>query len=903
MNHAATASRSVNPAREQTSWHAKALDDLRTQLKTDTTRGLTAEEARQRQAEWGLNRLEQAPPIPAWKRFFEQFQELMIGILIGAAIISGALGEWLDAWAILGIVLLNGILGFVQQERAQRALSALQQLSAPTAKVIREGRQVVLPAEQLVPGDLMELEAGDQIPTDARIVEAFGCTAQEAALTGESLPVSKTAANTLPATTPLAERENLVFLGTILAAGRATAVVVATGMNTELGHIAGMLERVAPEPTPLQKRLTELGKALMYLCLGIVAIIFALQAARGGDLLEMFIVAVSLAVAAVPEGLPAVVTVVLAVGVQRMVRRNALIRKLPSVETLGCVTEICSDKTGTLTRNEMTVQRVVLGSTIYAVTGIGYAPEGEFVAEVGTKNGNQADLTRAMTAAARCNRARLVREETSGTWQIQGDPTEGALLVAAAKAGVAWEAAAAIEHEIPFDSERKLMSVIVSDSNADRIMYTKGAPEVLLHRCNRELIAGESRPLNELRREELLQRAGTMATDALRVLALAEKHVDSASADVVEEELLFLGLVGMKDPPRPEARSAVERCHAAGIRPIMITGDHPQTAWAIAQELGIAQPGDRRLTGQELDLLSEVELLEQVGCVSVFARVTAEHKLRIVSALRAGGRVVAMTGDGVNDAAAIKTADIGIAMGITGTDVTKAAADMVLMDDNFTSIVNAVEEGRGIFDNIQKFIHYLLATNAGEVLTLFIAALVGWPVPLLAIQILWINLVTDGLPALALGMETPEPGVMQRPPRSAGESIITRGRGALILMHGMLVAAAVIAAFACLYDGTEATLAEARTAAFSTAALVQLFFSFGCRSLRRPMPELGVFSNPYLLAAIAISITLQAGAVMLPGVRVIFGVTHPLTWQWAFIIPLSLLPVTIVELLKRPSRG
>jgi Ca2+-transporting ATPase len=582
-----------------------------------------------------------------------------------------------------------------------------------------------------------------------------------------------------------------------------------------------------------------------------------------------------------------------------MIRRNALIRKLPSVETLGCVTVICSDKTGTLTRNEMTVERLFAGDATFAVTGVGYSPRGDFI--LGNKPirpETHADLLAVLKTGTYCNRARLIAEDNSNVWQVHGDPTEGALLVAARKAGLPAERPGQNIHEIPFDAERKLMSVIVKTDGGLPMMYVKGAPEAIIERCIAEQIDGKTRPLNPQRKSTLLEHSAAMAAEALRVLALASKPVGDSYVTEDESALTFLGMVGMKDPPREEAREAVRRCYLAGIRPVMITGDHPATALAIARELGIAGPQDGVVSGNDLDTVSDEELRQRVTQIPVFARVTAEHKLRIVAALRARRYVVAMTGDGINDAAAVKMADIGIAMGITGTDVTKEAADMVLVDDNFASIVNAVEEGRAIFDNIQKFIHYLLSTNAGEVLLLFFAALVGWPLPLTAIQILWINLVTDGLPALALGMEPPEPDIMRRPPRPADKPVISQRHAGIILLHGVLIALAGISAFLLVSSEPGATLDHVRTATFCTVAFAQLFFSIGCRSPRRTMPELGAFSNPYLLAAIVASVALQIATVTVPGVRHIFGVDELSTWDWGLIFLLALAPVTIIEVTK-----
>lgn len=883
----------------QINWHAITTTELVGALSTHPKEGLKHEQVLQRQARYGPNRLAEVPPVPLWRRFLAQFAELIVLILIAAALIAGALGEWLDASAIIAIVLLNGILGFLQEERAQRELATLRKRSAYSATVVRDGKQAVAAAEELVPGDLIELEAGDHIPADARLIETFAFGVQESALTGESVPIDKDASAVLPERTTLADRCNMAYVGTVAVSGRAMAIIVATGMQTELGRIAGLLERQPSEPTPLQKRLSELGRKLLVVCLAIVAIIFSLQLARGGNLVEVFFAAVSLAVAAIPEGLPAVVTLVLAVGLRRMIRRNALIRKLPSVETLGCVTVICSDKTGTLTRNEMTVERVIAGEASFVVTGVGYMPWGDFVLdEKAVHPESQSDLLAALKAGVYCNRARLIKDDGGKTWQVLGDPTEGALLVAGRKAGLHADLPGRIVHENPFDAERKLMSVILSGDDGSTVMYVKGAPEEIVDRCINERVSGTTRPLDENRRTILLQQSATMAADALRVLALACKPVAEPFALEAESGLTLLGLVGMKDPPREEAREAVRRCLLAGIRPVMITGDHPATALAIARELEIAGLDDVVVSGNDLDSLSDEELQQRVNKIRVFGRVTAEHKLRIVSALRAHRHVVAMTGDGINDAAAVKLADIGIAMGITGTDVTKEAADMVLVDDNFASIVNAVEEGRAIFDNIQKFVHYLLSTNAGEVLLLFVAAVAGWPLPLTAIQILWINLVTDGLPALALGMEPPEPDIMRRFPRPADEPVITRRHAGLILWHGILVAMAGVVVFLLIGREPDATLDHVRTATFCTVAFAQLFFSIGCRSPYRTMPELGLFSNAYLLVAIVASVLLQAGTVTIPGVRQVFGVDELPTWNWGLVFATALAPVTIIEVTK-----
>ncbi len=873
-------------------------------LATQLDQGLSNDEAVRRQTSDGFNELTEAPRTPAWKRFASHFLELVIIILIVAAVISALLGEWTDALAILAIVLLNGILGFVQESRAEQALASLRKLSSPLSKVIRGGVPASIPARELVPGDRVELEAGDYVPADVRLIRAFGCSAQEAALTGESTAVQKEPEAVLPATTALGDRRNMAYMATIITAGKASAIVAATGMETELGKIAGLLEAQENEPTPLQRRLAELGKVMAIACLGIVALVATLQLLRGGGFLEVFMLAVSLAVAAVPEGLPAVVTVALALGLQRMVKRNALIRKLPSVETLGCVSVICSDKTGTLTRNEMTVREIVTPSMGYRVAGIGYTPKGDF--EAGGKRVDpaaHADLRQALTAATWCNSARLTSKADG--WQVVGDPTEGALLVAAMKAGLGIERShdqGEILFEIPFDSDRKAMSAVVRQGDG-ATMFTKGAPEVVLRLCTEEL-QDRPVPLSEERRAEILNASTDMASRALRVLGLAYRPVAvGGPADYCEEKLVFAGLVGMIDPPRDEVKQAVATCHEAGIRPVMITGDHPATALAIAKELHIADADSRVVTGHEIGELSDEELAGQVEQISVYARVSAEHKLRVVRAWRSRGQVVAMTGDGVNDAPAVKEADIGIAMGVTGTDVTKDASDMVLMDDNFASIVAAVEEGRCIYANIQKVIQYLLSCNVGEILLMLVASLAGWPAPLIPVQLLWINLVTDGLPALALSFEPAEPGIMKRRPRPAKESILTWRTGGSILFQGALVAAATLTAFGIVYGQYPDDPGKARTVAFCVLVYGELLRAFVARSESIPLWRLGFFSNMPLMGAIALSVLLQMSVVTMPFARPFFESAEHFGTEWLLIVLLAPLPAVVIELTKFIKRG
>lgn len=883
--------------------YLQSREHLLQELETDAEQGLTTAVVETRREIYGPNQLAEAAPEPWWKKLLAQFNQLVVWILIAAAVVAGLLGDWTDTIAIAAIVILNGALGYFQEARATQALEALRKMSAPMCKVLREGTLHTISAADLVPGDVLQIEAGDHISADARLLTAYSLSVQEAALTGESVPVDKDAKLELTHETPIGDRGNMLFMGTVAVAGKATAVVTGTGMQTELGHIAGLLQRENRETTPLQRRLEELGRILIFVCLGLVTIIFLLQLLRGGTLLDTFLVAVSLAVAAVPEGLPAVVTVTLALGLQRMVKRNALIRKLPSVETLGSVTVICSDKTGTLTRNEMTVRELYVSGQSFEVTGAGYGDDGEIRPAGSTELTAElkADLLRTLIIGAVCNNAEVSRDAETSEYQVVGDPTEAALVVVARKHGYSHEEHHPGEtvHENPFDSDRKTMSVMVRRPAGDAVLLVKGAPEMVLRRCTTERIAGETRPLSDTRRAEILRVNGELASRALRVLAFADRdNPPEPETTDQEQELTFAGLMGMIDPPRDEVKSAVARCRAAGIRPVMITGDHPETALAIARELGIAIGDQHAVTGQTVNSWDTQSFQTNVHQVAVFARVSAEHKLKIVDALRSNGEVVAMTGDGVNDAPAVQAADIGIAMGITGTDVTKEASDMVLTDDNFNSIVNAVEEGRGIFDNIQKFVLFLLACNAGEVLFMFLATLVGWPIPLRAIQVLWINLITDGIPALALAMEPTEKDVMLRPPRPPQAPVIGKQDGIRILLHGLLISCIGLIAFWVVYQGDAAHLEEARTTSFCVMAFTQLFYAIACRSATRTMLELGWFTNPTLFYAIALSALLQVIVVTVPFFHPLLEtIALPLA-DWYWIVGLALAPVTILEVTK-----
>ena len=892
-------------------WHALEVGELSRALHSDTERGLTSAEAAARLAQHGLNELPQAPPASPLKIFLAQFSSLIVWVLIGAAVVSGLLQEWVDAAAILAIVILNAILGFVQEFRAERSLEALKRMVVVTARVVRDGGLVSLPAGELVPGDLIQVEAGDRIPADARLVYAAVLRTQEASLTGESTPVAKSTGQISQAEVPLGDRHNMLYMGTVAVSGKARALVVGTGIHTEIGKIAVLIQTAAQaerEETPLQRRLEQLGHTLLWLCLGIVAVVFLLGELRGVPVVTMFLTAVSLAVAAIPEGLPAVVTITLALGVTRMVKRNALIRRLPAVETLGSTTVICSDKTGTLTKNEMTVTALYQGGEVLAVTGEGYAPVGE-IRSFGepVKPDARPGLTELLRASVLCNGAELRQE--ADTWTILGDPTEGALLVAAAKAGFRkadLEREALFLGEVPFDPERKKMT-IVRRTATGAVAFVKGAPDVLLRDCQVWMTKdGRTEALTDEIRQAILAANQDFASRALRVLGVAMHPLDGAPdtyrAAALERDLVFVGLLAMKDPLRPEAKIAAGVCRDAGVRTVMITGDHKGTAVAIARELGILEEEAQAVSGAELDRLTDAALAERVEGISVYARVSAEHKLRVVRAWKSKGAVVAMTGDGVNDAPAVKAADIGVAMGLTGTDVTKEASDMVVTDDNFASIAAAVEEGRAIFDNIRKSIHYLLSCNISEILVMLFATVLGLPLPLLPVQILWINLVTDGLPALALAVDPKDPALMQRPPRRPEARILERDRVFLMFGQGLFMALITILTFVyCLY-GMDRDLERARTLTFMVLIGSQLAHAFNCRSERLSLFAIGLWTNKPLLWAIGGSTLLQVGLVLNPWTREVFKLASFDPEHWVMVFGVGSLMLVAMELWKA-ARG
>jgi len=940
--------------------HHVPIERVAAELATHLQNGLSQQEARARLAQYGLNELKERPRPGFFKLLLDQLNNFLVFILIVAAILSALIGwreyshsgdasEFIDMAAILAIVVLNAVLGVVQESKAEQALAALKKMAAPTAMVIRDGVQQTVPARELVPGDIVLLEAGNYVPADLRLLESVNLKVDEASLTGESAPVNKDARVVLDKDIPTGDRLNSAFMGTLVTYGRGKGLVTATGMHTQIGMIAEMLQSYKEEPTPLQQKLNQLGRLLGIISLVICGIIFLIgilrdtdpmMALRDGfmayldahqyDIIGLFMTAVSLAIAAVPEGLPAVVTICLALGMQRMVSRHALMRKLPAVETLGSATVICSDKTGTLTQNEMTVVRGWAGGKTFQVTGEGYRPSGQFL-RAGEPLDPSADIAVSLLlhGALLCNDARLEKSGVEGsqsTWRMVGDPTEGALVVAAAKADL-WreeiEKAWPRVQEIPFDSERKRMTTIhkVSDfgsrivdalRNADPqpeiqnpkpyIAFVKGAPDLLLELCDDILLDGRVQPLDEERRLEILAANKLMARQALRVLAVAYRPLaelpELPSPGSVERNLIFLGLLGMIDPARQEVKAAVAVAKGAGLKSVMVTGDYQDTAVAIAEELGLLTPGGKVISGVELDRMSDQELADIVEQVDAYTRVSPQHKVKIVDAWKARGHVVAMTGDGMNDAPALKRADIGVAMGITGTDVSKETADMVLTDDNYASIVAAIEEGRIIYSNIRKFVFYLISCNVGEILIIFLSMLGGLPIPLRPIQLLWLNLVTDGAPALALGLEKGDPDIMKRPPRPVKEPVINWEMQVGIAVQAIVMTAAVLMAFVYGLRRYPNNLEGAQTIAFATLIMSELLRAFTARSERYPLHRIGLFSNRWMLWAVASSFALLLLVMYVPFLQQFFG-TVPLSLRdWLVMSPFFLIASIAAEITK-----
>ena len=861
--------------------YTKSIPQVLKELQT-TDRGLTQKEAEERIKRYGFNEIEEEKKISILPIFLSQFKDFLMIILMLAIIVSFLIGETADAIVISIILIASGALGFFQEYRAEKSLEMLKKMSSPKAKVNRDGTERIIDTEELVPGDIIFLEMGDKIPADCRVITSYNLNIDEAVLTGESVSVSKTL-EALPEDLPLGERKNLVFSGTVVTFGRGTAVVYATGMNTEFGKIAKMLQSVKKEMTPLQKSLKGVGKVLGVFALIICFLVAALGILRGYAPVEMFIWGVSLAVAAVPEALPAVVTIALALGVQKMVKRNSIIRKLPAVETLGCTTVICSDKTGTLTKNEMTVKKIFFNDNVIEVSGVGYIPKGDFYVE--KKEIDRKDLELIGKISALCNDAELVHEKN---YTVIGDPTEGALLVLAEKIGMQksdLEERFPRKDELTFTSERKMMSVL-----NDKI-YAKGAPETIVENCS-HIYDNGVRKITGADKKKILEMNETFASKGLRVLALAYKE-----GDILEEkDLIFVSLTAMLDPPREEAREAIKLCELSGIKVIMITGDHKLTAKAIAIELGIFEEGNLILTGKELDELSDAEFEKIVDDVKVYARVSPEHKMKIISAFKKKGEVVAMTGDGINDAPALKNSSIGVAMGVTGTDVTKEASDMILTDDNFASIVAAVEEGRGIYDNIKKYLMHLLSGNAGEILIMTLAVLLDIGLPLIAIQLLFLNLLTDGLPAIALSVEPKDPDIMLRKPRKKNESIFKGRINAMILGVGIYEAIVILPIFYIVQKN--AGLIEAQTMAFTLLTMIEIFNSFNCKSERYSIFKTGLFNNLYLVGAFLTSFAMQLCVIYIPFLQKYVGTTSLGLNDWIVILSASFGIIAIVELAK-----
>ncbi|MBI2851066.1 MAG: cation-translocating P-type ATPase [Chloroflexi bacterium] len=882
--------------------------------------GLTAEEAKKRLAEHGFNELGEEKRISPWVLLAGQFKSVLIIILLVAVALSVIIGlinykpgagmpeEITDAIVIMAIVVAAVFLGFIQEYRSEKAMAALKKMAALTATVIRNGEDVEIPAREIVPGDVVMLTTGDRIPADLRLIEAPNLRTEEASLTGESTPVEKTTQAIQGEDISIGDRKNLAYSGTSVAYGRGKGVAVATGMKTEFGKIATMLQEVEEEETPLEKNLARVGKMLGYASLGIVAIVAILGIIRGHTLMEMFIWGVSLAVAAVPEALPAVVVISLSIGVQKMVKRHALVRRLAAVETLGCTTVICSDKTGTLTQDEMTVRQLYADGRFVSVSGVGYEPVGQFSSNnTAIETSRDSSLQMLMKIGTLCNDTKLVTFD--GNWDIKGDPTEGALVVVAHKAGLRQEDAnrdfPRID-EIPFSSERKKMTTM-HNTPQGIMAYSKGAPEMILESCSHILSGGQEKALSEKDKSAVLESARQMADNALRVLGMAYKRLPSIPdcKEDSEKGMVFAGLAGMIDPPRPEAKDAIALCGKAGIKSVMITGDHKITAMAVARELGILKKGVA-YTGAELDKMSERDLENQVEDIEVYARVSPSHKLRVIEAFSKRGHIVAMTGDGVNDAPALKKADIGVAMGITGTDVSKEAAAMVLTDDNFASIVAAVEEGRGIFQNISKYLTFLLSANVGEVLIMFIAGLTGMALPLIAIHILWVNLTTDGFPALALAVDPHDPDIMERPPRDPKKSIFTPRILTTIGVIGVVMAVTILPMFVWKMtsmggdwrDSQNPLLPEAQTMVLGTMVLFELLLSFACRSELHSIFKLGFLSNKWLILATLSSLVLLLVVMELPALEGPFHLV-PLTWEdWSIMLPLAFAGFISVEILK-----
>lgn len=884
-------------------YYIGSKDEVYKKLATDES-GLSTDEAKIRIEKYGENQLREEKKDGFLKKLLGQFKDFLVIILIAAALISLFLGKKKDAMIILTIVVVNAFLGLYQEGKAEKSLDALKKMSSPNGKVLRDGKLVEIAATEIVPGDIVILETGDIIPADLRLIESHNLKIEESSLTGESLPVDKHYDQLIESEVSLGDRHNMAYMSTIVTYGRGRGIVVGTGHDTEIGHIATMIQSYSDELTPLQKQLNKLGKSLGIATIIICILVFILGLLQGREAIDMFMVAISLAVAAIPEGLPAIVTIVLALGMNRMVKRNAIVKKLLAVETLGSTTVICSDKTGTLTQNEMTVVKAFTNMEDFDLEGTGYAPHGNFIhrGKLVEDFSNYPNLELMSKIALLSNDADL--DEKDGVYSILGDPTEGALVTFALKFGLnKYETREKYKRleELPFDSDRKMMTVFTkSDDDKSVLSMTKGGPDIIIDRCSHILLDNEIKVLSPQLKDELLKKNSEYSRSALRVLALAYRQLDqigNPSSDVHENNMVFVGLVGMIDPPRPEAKEAIKLCGQAGIKTVMITGDYKETAFAIAKELGMATSPDEAIMGAELDKYSPEELRELVNHIRVYARVSPEHKVKIIQALKDNGEITSMTGDGVNDALALKKADIGVAMGITGTDVAKNTADLILTDDNFSSIVAAVEEGRIIYSNIKKFVFFLLSCNIGEILLVVFSLLLNLPMPLLPIQLLWLNLVTDSFPALALGVEKGEPNIMKVNPRDPKSSILDRKLGARVLIQSLAISIASIVSFKWGLKNF-ATVDEARTIVFTTLILSELLRAYSSRSQDYSIFQIGIFSNKNMVYSTAFSFGLMLLVIYIPFLRPIFD-TFPLGLnEWRIILPLAFIPLLVGELGK-----
>jgi Ca2+-transporting ATPase len=900
------------------SWHAMEIEETMKQLDSKET-GLSQEEVQKRLQQYGTNELQKEKGTSPIKMFLQQFEDLLIIILLVATGLSLFLQEYTDAIVIVAIVIACAVLGFVEEYRSEKALEALKKMTAPTAVVLRGGKEVKIQTSEIVPGDIILLYTGDKVPADARLIEAFNLKVDEASLTGESSPVSKDVAAILESA-PVNDRRDMVFTGTVVVYGRGKAIATSTGMNTEFGKIAKMVQVTEEEATPLEKRMTSVGKLIGILSIAVCLAVAFIGIIEGRNVLDMILWGISLAVAAVPEALPAIVTGALAVGMYRMAKVNTIVRRLPAVETLGCTSVICSDKTGTMTKGEMTVQRIYVNDQAIKVSGVGYEPEGEFLLEDKKLDSKDEDLQTLLKIATLCNDSRLEKETETERWIIKGDPTEGALVVAAAKAGL-WkeelEKDAPRIGEIPFSSERKCMTTAHLASGKKKIAFMKGAPEIVLDKCTKIYAGGKVRKITEEDRTEMLKVTEAMAMQALRNLGFAFRELPEAAStfdEKIEKDMIFVGIMGMIDPPREEVKDAIYLCKKAGIKVVMVTGDHKLTATAVAKELNLLGENETEgkvLTGVELDQISDEKLTEMVENVVIYARVSPEHKMRIVKAWKAKGQVVAMTGDGVNDAPALKMADIGVSMGITGTEVTKEASDMVLADDNFASIVKAVKEGREIYGNIKKYLTYLLRCNIMEIIVMFVAMIAvpylaganeaeaGSVVALTAIQLLWVNLTTDGLPAIALGIDPGDPDLMEKKPRDPNESVWTTDVKLYLTLTPIIMSIMLLYGYFMYRPWENAfQLTEARTQLLTAMILMELANAISARSLKFPVFKVGVFKNKFLWYAVLSSFGLQLLVLYTPGIQTAFGVTSPEPIDWAFAILFTAITFAALEIGK-----